>query len=124
MTTAATAKLLLFIALSLGSQSKPGTILATSNSDNYAWSNENGSWALETKGLPADGWNHRGEQSYPESSERREYRAIAHHHWQSEPILDLEDGNQVMKRDGATFYIEHPGAPNQKVFTILYPDCR
>ncbi len=47
-------------------------------------------------------------------------RAIAQHHWGKNSSLDLDNGTRIEKRGDMAFYIVDPGAPNQKVFTILY----
>lgn len=120
MTSVATAKLLFFIALTASPQGAPTTILATSNSDNYAWMQTRDGWCLETKGLPANDWEGQGAQSTSQPTQGHEYRAIARHHWSDGSSMDLWDGSRIEKAHGAVFYIESPGAPNQKVYTILY----
>lgn len=112
-----TAQVLLFIALSMNPHDAT-QILATSNSDNYLWSHEGSNWQLQTKGLPTDDWA--GKDTRPISAENRELRRIARHHWKDGASLDLANGNRIEERNGAAFYIVRPGAPSQKVFTILY----
>jgi len=125
MTSAATAKILLFIALSVGPQNASTMIFATSNSDNYAWMQTRDGWSLKTKGLPADDWEGQSAQSASPPARGHELRAIARHHWGEGSSMDLRDGSRIEKQQDAVFYIQSPGAPNQKVFTILYStECR
>jgi hypothetical protein len=121
MTSLVTAKLLFFIALTVGPQGS-NTFFATSNSENYYWSNSEDGWALQTKGLPSCDWKDRGSSQVGGTYDSRDERAIAdRHNWQDGLLYDLPSGNQIKKQGNAVFYIIDPGAPNQKVFTILYP---
>jgi len=120
MTSLSTAKVLLFIALSVGPK-HPQTIFATSNSENYVWTQSGQEWSLKTKGLPTHQWRDRKNQPAPDPQEEREMRAVAHYDWREGSFLNLENGNRVERQGNAVFYIIDPGAPNQKVFTILYP---
>ncbi len=119
MTSLLTAKILFFIAMSMN---PPGTqsVFATSNSENFLWS-ESGqsSWTVETKGLPTCDWEPMGTTDGGLGG--ADAQAIAHHDWKHNTFLNLENGNRVEKQGDAVFYIISPGAPNQKVYTILYP---
>jgi hypothetical protein len=118
MISLTTAKLLFFIAVSLGPQA-PHTILATSNSENYSWHDEGADgWSLEANDLPTNGWQR---QMAGGSFDSRDARAITAHQWHDGDALQLANGSRVEKQGDAVFYIEHPGCPNQKTFTILFP---
>ena len=121
MTSLMTAKLLLFIALSLGPKD-PQTIFATSNSDNYVWTRTQGYWTLRTKGLPTNDWDERGTQPTP--SRQPGMRVSGYHDSNDGDSLNLNDGSRVERQGDAVFYIVDPGAPNQKIYTILYPEKR
>ena len=117
MISSATAKVLFFHRPVVRSQGCHG-IFATSNSDNYSWCCQGENWYLKTKGLPTDGWACKGEQPPP----KREggMTVISYHHRGADSSLDLASGNRVLKEGDTVFYIVDPGAPNEKVFTILY----
>jgi hypothetical protein len=117
MISSATTKVLFFIALSLGPKDAK-EIVATSNSENYSWSYRENGWFLKTKGLPNENWVAKGPQ--PASDQDWDMSRIAHHSWGPNSSLDLTDGSRIEKQGETGFYIIDPGAPNKKVFTILY----
>jgi hypothetical protein len=118
MTTLPLAKLLLLIAITLQPQDAH-SIFITSNSANYSWMQTPTGWQLKTKGLPTSGWTlcAQGEVpgGMPETSD------MLDHDWQANDVFDLRDGSQVIKQGRNVFYVVDPGAPNEKVYTILYP---
>jgi hypothetical protein len=117
MTSLATAKILLVIALS-SAPANPSVILATSGSENYAWTHTDSGWSLRTKGLPSGVWFSKDDQPAPENRSLPALEAI---HGRTNAFVNLQDNAWVEKQNGATFYILDPGAPNEKIFTILYP---
>ena len=120
MTSLATAKILFFIGLTLAPQ-RPHLIFATSNSDNYVWTAGSAEgWSLRTKGLPTSDWHFRGWQQEG-APDDRDARAISRCQWHDGTLLDLPDGNQVKWQGDNAFFIVDPGAANQKVYTIGYP---
>ena len=121
MTSLATAKVLLFIALSVGPRPPEGVIYATNQSENYVFTQDTRGWDLDTLNMPADDWECHGPQAAPSSYDQREFRAIARHRWMDGASMDLRDGSRIERQNGVVFYIQNPGAPNQKVFTIEFP---
>jgi hypothetical protein len=119
MTSLATAKVLLFIALSMAPE---GTqkIFATSNSDNYVWMKDDGAWSLKTKVIPVADYTVMGSEQAPQVTDSME-TIRRHHRSREDTVLDLKNGNQIEQQGNAVFYIVDPGAPNEKVYTILYP---
>lgn len=121
-----TAKVLLFIALNLGPQNPP-VIYATSNSENYLWSQTAGGWALEAKGFPAsditrDPSLFESFSGDPAHDSIPPYlRAVSRYHWQNNSVMVFDNGNRVEKHGDHAFYIINAGGANEKVFTILFP---
>jgi hypothetical protein len=121
MTSLPLAKTLFFIALSLAPKGAH-TFFATSNSDNYVWTQSGSEWSLKQKGLPATAWMARGQEPVPH--EEGDVRGLARHERSGDSFVALDNGNQVERQGSAVFYIIDPGAPNQKVYTILYPGAK
>jgi hypothetical protein len=117
MTSPATAKILFLIALSFAPRD-PSLILATSNSENYVWSRTDNGWSLRTKGLPSGVWFCKGDQP---PVDEREMQSLERLHGRQDCFINLSDNTWAEKQNGTVFYIVDPGAPNEKVFTILYP---
>jgi hypothetical protein len=121
MISMSTAKFLFFLAMTLGPQS-PHVILATSNSENYVWTDKGpDGWLLKTKGLPTCDWNRVTQAQQAADFDSDDARAVTACHWQDGSRLLLPNGNRVEKKGDAAFYIIRPGCPNQETFTILYP---
>jgi hypothetical protein len=121
MISMSTAKLLFFIALTLGPQS-PHVVYVTSVNDSYRWTDEgpNG-WMLRTKDAPHGDWVRQDQKPQPGGFDNAEARAITAHDWHDGSFLQLSNGNRVEKQGDAAFYIVDPGAPNQKTYTIRFP---
>ena len=117
MISPVTAKILFLIALSFA-PSDPSLILATSQSENYAWSRTDSGWSLRTKGLPSGVWFNKGEQPAADEQERQSLERL---HGRQDCFINLGGNAWAEKQNGTIFYIVNPGAPNEKVFTILYP---
>jgi len=124
-----TAKILLFIALNLGPQNAP-VIYATSNSESYVYTPVQNGWEVEGKGFPASDFTRDPSRSRtltdnPTSKSVPAYlRVIAAHQWKHNSAMVFDNGNRVEKHGDHAFYIINAGGANEKVFTILFPDCK
>jgi hypothetical protein len=118
-----TAKILLFIALSLGPKDAVHQVWISSKSDNIVWTQKAYGWNLVERDTPKHNWPddgvdfasadlHLGAESPVKAA------AITHHDWNAEPVLFLENGDRIEKRDTKIFYTSNPGAPNEKIFVI------
>ena len=121
-----TAKILLFIALSLGPKNAP-EVYATSNSESYVWSATPTGWTVEGKGFPASDFSRDPSLfmdfagSPPASCVPAYLRAVAHHDWRHNSAMIFDNGDRIEKDGNHAFYIINAGGPNQKIFTILFP---
>jgi hypothetical protein len=124
-----TAKILLFIALSLGPQNPP-MVYATSNSESYVWTSTPTGWGLEAKGFPTSDFTRDPSQSLTfaggpgRDSVPAYLRAVSRYHWVNNSTMVFDNGDRVEKHGDHAFYIVNAGAENQKVFTILWPVCK
>jgi hypothetical protein len=122
-----TAKILLFIALNVGPQN-PQTIYATSNSESYVWTTTNIGWTVEGKGFPAADFTRdpcKGENftGSPGSDTVPAYlHAISKYKWHDNSCMVFDNGNRVERRGDHAFFIINAGGPNEKVFTIVFPN--
>jgi hypothetical protein len=117
MISPATAKILFLIALSFAPRDS-SVILATSTTENYSWVHTDSGWSLRTKGLPSGVWFSKGEQP---AVDEREMQSLERLHERQDCFVNVGDSGWAKKQNGAVFYIVDPGAPNEHVFTILYP---
>ncbi len=120
-----TAKILLFIALTVGPHNPP-MIFATSNSDNYVWGPTSIGWTLVAKGFPASDFTRDPSRAYdftgsPRNSVPSYLRVISRYDWSRNSTLVFDNGDRVEKRGDHAFYIVNAGGPNEKIFTILFP---
>ena len=121
-----TAKLLLFVALTLGPKEMTHSIMITSNSVNYTWTQGTGDWTLIENDLPTHNWPANGMDMSKSDlmdigkENIQSVRNIAHHDWSRDSVLFLDNGDRVEKRGNKVFYTVRPGEPNQQVYTILY----
>ena len=123
MITATTAKILLFIALTLR-PSDPSAIFCTSNNENYTWTPQSCGWHLDAPGAPASNYFPSKTAMFsgsPHKSDVPSYvREIASHDWSHDSIVVLSNGDRVEKKGDHAYYIVNAGAPNEKDFTIFY----
>ena len=123
-----TAKILLFIALSLGPQSPP-MVYATSKSESYVWTATPTGWCLEAKGFPTSDFTRDPSKSLAfaggpgKHSVPTYLRAVSHYHWVNNSTMVFDNGDRVEKHGDHAFYILNAGGANEKVFTILFPAC-
>ena len=121
-----TAKILLFIALSVGPQNPP-TVYAVSNSENYVWTSTESGWTVTAKGFPADDFTRNPSRTMdfpgsPDQSSVPAYlRVISKHQWVDNSAMVFDNGDRVEKHGDHAFYIINAGGANEKVFTILFP---
>lgn len=123
-----TAKLLLFVALTLGPKEMTQSIQITSNSVNYQWIQGAGDWTLIATDHPSHDWPANGLDLSTKDlmdigkENIQSVRNIAHHDWSRDSVLILDNGDRVEKHGNKVFYTSRPGEPNQQVYTILYID--
>jgi hypothetical protein len=117
MLSLAYTKTLLLVALCLAPQGTH-SIMATSNTRTYVWSQDGDNWSLKCKGYPSTDWNSVGTVPTPASDS--DSRMLREHNWHRDSAAFLENGNRVEQKHGAAFYIVDPGQANENVFTILY----
>jgi hypothetical protein len=101
-------------------------IYATSNSESYVWRSTGKGWSLEGKGFPASDFTRDPSKSAdfagtPDSVPSY-LRPVAHHNWSHNSAMVFDNGNRVEKHGDHAFYIINAGGPNEKVFTILFPN--
>ncbi len=119
-----TAKILLFIALSLGPKDTVHEVWISSKTDNCVWTQKAYGWNLEEKGTPTHSWPAGGvkvpttEISKLAEESPTNATAIAHHDWSAEPILFLDNGDRVEKRGTKIFYTSNSGSANEKILLI------
>ncbi|MCE0522847.1 MAG: hypothetical protein LV480_08040 [Methylacidiphilales bacterium] len=120
-----TAKILLYIALTVGPQNPP-LIYATSQSEGYVWTSSQSGWTLLAKGFPSSDFTRdpaRGmtfSGGAPVDSVPAYLRAISRHDWSHNSAMVFDNGDRVEKHGDHAFYIINAGGANQKVFTILF----
>jgi len=121
-----TAKLLLFVALTLGPKEMTHSIQITSNNINYQWVQGTGDWTLIETGQPSQYWPANGVDMSKKDlmdlgkENIQSVRNIAHHDWRRDSVLILDNGDRVEKCGNKVFYTARPGDANQQVYTILY----
>jgi hypothetical protein len=121
-----TAKILLFIALSLGPQNPP-MVYATSNSESYVWTPTKTGWSVEGKGFPSSDFTRDPSKTLDfaggpgQDSVPKYLRAVSRYHWENHSAMVFDNGDRVEKHGDHAFYIINAGGPNEKVFTILWP---
>ena len=121
-----TAKILLFIALNVGPQNAP-MIYATSQSESYVWTPTPNGWTVEAKGFPSSDCTRDPSKTVtfigsPGARSVPDYlRVISKYHWKNNSAMVFDNGDRVEKKGDHAFYIINAGAPNEKVFTILFP---
>jgi hypothetical protein len=108
---------LLLVALSLAPQGTH-SIMATSNSRTYVWTQSGSKWALKCKEYPSAGWISEGKAPAPAAD--RDSRMLRQHNWDSQSAAFLENGDRVEQQNGTAFYTIDPGQPNENAFTIHY----
>ena len=124
-----TAKILLFIALSLGPQNPP-MIYATSNSESYVWTPSTVGWNVEAKGFPTSDFTRDpsvsvGYSGNPTDRSVPKYlRAVSQYHWVNNSTMVFDNGDRVENHGDHAFYIVNAGGANEKVFTIFWPVCK
>ena len=125
MITATTAKVLLFIALTLG-PANPTAVYCTSHNESYAWTPQTYGWRLNALGFPPSDFSRDPSKDSmfsgsPHQGDVPPYvREVASHDWGHDSVLVLSNGDRVEKKGDHTYYIVNPGAPNEKDFTIFY----
>ena len=126
MITATTAKVLLFIALTLG-PANPTTVFCTSHNESYTWTPQPYGWNLTALGFPASDFSRDPAKTAmfsgsPHKGDVPPYiREIADHNWNHDSVVVLSNGDRVEKKGDHAFYIINAGGPNEKIFTILFP---
>ena len=122
-----TAKVLLFLALNVGPHNAP-VVYATSYSESYVWSSTLTGWTVTAKSFPTSDFTRDPAQSIDMGSDPtsdgipRYLRAVAHHNWNHNSVMVFDNGDRVEKDGDRAYYIINAGGPNEKIFTILYPD--
>lgn len=122
-----TAKILLFIALSVGPQNPP-VVYATSNSESYVWTTTKPGWTVEAMGFPASDFSRDPSRwatfsdAPTEDSVPAYLRVISHYHWVNNSAMVFNNGNRVEKHGDHAFFIINAGGANEKVFTISFPN--
>ena len=125
MITATTAKILLFIALTLG-PANPTAVFCTSHNESYEWTPQPYGWKLNALGFPCSDFSRDPAKEAmfsgaPHKGDVPPYvREIADRDWSHDSVVFLSNGDRVEKRGDHTYYITNPGAPNEKDFTIFY----
>jgi len=122
-----TAKVLFFIALTLG-PSDPQKIFVTSNSENYVWTHSANGWTFDAQGFPSSDWTREPDRTDIVVANDSEgitgpITSITKHKWDHDSVVILDNGDRIEKDHDTGFYIINAGGPNQKVYTILYNDC-
>src|ERR1700722_15123496 len=125
MITATTAKVLLFIALTLG-PANPTAVFCTSHNESYSWTPQPYGWHLNALGFPApdfsrdpsktamfSGSPHKGDVP-PNIGE------TADNDWNHGSVVVLTNCDRVEKKGNQAYDIVNPGSPNEKDFTIFY----
>jgi hypothetical protein len=126
MITATTAKILLFIGLTLG-PANPASVFCTSHNETYNWTTMPSGWHLTKLGFPPGDFtrDHSKSTSFAGSPAKDDVPAyiteITSHDWSHDSIVVLSDGSRVEKKGDYAFYIVNAGGPNEKDFTISYP---
>jgi hypothetical protein len=121
-----TAKLLLFVALTLGPKEMTSSIMITTNSVSYTWVHGPADWYLTENDMPTHNWPANGLDISAGDlvdigkENIQSVRNIAHHDWSRDSVLFLDNGDRVEKRGNKVFYTARPGEANQRVYTILY----
>ena len=120
------AKVLLFIALTLG-PSNPQKIAVTANSENYLWLRTSSGWSFQAQGFPASDFTR--EPDYSETMTppavddlKGPIKTIAKHDWSHDTVMVLDNGDRVEKHKHTAFYIINAGGANEKDYTIRYDD--
>lgn len=119
------AKLLLFVALTIG-PSNPQKIAVTSNSENYYWVHEKTGWAFRAQGFPSSDFTREPERTISPMEPRKSddlkgpEKDITHHDWSHDTVMVFDNGDRVEKYKETGFYIVNAGGANQKVYTIRY----
>lgn len=125
MISATTAKILLFIALTLGPVN-PTAVYCTSHNESYIWTPQVYGWRLKVLGFPPSDFSRDPSKDgafsgSPHKGDVPPYvRDVADHDWSHDAVLVLSNGDRVEKRGDHTYYIANPGSPNEKDFTIFY----
>ena len=125
MITATTAKILLFIALTLG-PANPTAVFVTSHNESYDWTSQPYGWRLDALGFPASDFSRNPAKTAMFSGSPKKgdvppvIREIANHDWSHDSLVVLSNGDRVEKRGDHAYYIVNPGSPNEKDFTIFY----
>jgi hypothetical protein len=121
-----TAKILLYIALNLGPHNA-SLIYATSKSESYVWTSLTNGWTVEAKGFPASDFTRNPSRTMvfagttPLDSIPDYLRAISEQKWADHSAMVFDNGDRIEKHGDHAFYIINAGGPNEKVFTILFP---
>jgi hypothetical protein len=125
MITVPTAKVLLFIALTLG-PANPTAVFCTSHNESYNWTSQPYGWHVTALGFPASDFSRDPSKAAmfsgsPKKDDVPPYvREVADHDWTHDTVLVLSNGDRVEKKGDHSFYIENAGGANEKDFTIFY----
>jgi len=125
MITVTTAKVLLFIGLTLG-PAHPASVFCTSNSESYNWTPTPSGWHLTGLGFPPGDFTRDPSKSdnFSGSPTKDDVPSnvaeITNHDWSHDTVVVLSDGSRVEKKGDYAFYIVNAGGPNEKDFTISY----
>jgi hypothetical protein len=122
MFSVATLKLLLLVALSLGSPDA-STIQITSGNTNYICTHKVHGWTLVETGDPTPDLPDKLLLGTPNlkncgPDNAAILRVLMHHDWSHDSVLLLDNGDRVEKRGTTIFYTFRPGAANEKVYTL------
>jgi hypothetical protein len=125
MISVTTAKVLLFIGLTLG-PANPTAVFCTSHNESYNWTPEPYGWRSNALGFPASDFSRDPSKiamfaGSPHKGDVPPYIGeIADHDWSQDSVVILSNGDRVEKKGDHAYYIVNPGAPNEKDFTISY----
>lgn len=121
-----TAKVLLFIAMSLGPHN-PSMVYATSNSESYVWTPTKTGWDVVALGFPSSDCTRNDSIELlftgdPTADGIPSYlRSLSNYDWSHDNAVVFDNGDRIEKHRDHAFYIVNAGGPNEKDFTILFP---
>jgi hypothetical protein len=122
----ATAKILLFIALSVGPHDAQKVFVSGSN-ENYVWTESTTGWTCTQLGFPSSDFTRNptvsrdfGTAPYADTVPAF-LKPVARHDWHRNTAMVFDNGDRVEKHGDHAFFIYNAGGSNEKDYTILYP---